>query len=138
MLTQKLAAYISQGGQIVVSKQINAYISSLPAFLIPNPQTVTCCLFLQTGYYSLSYGASPMATALATRALVTYDQAAGSTTPDLKLTAAVGDVAVLKVPWSKDMSVSIMGNVSCAWMKEPQSGTFDSWDYYRLLIKYWR
>ena len=68
-----------------------------PSLLDFNSPTVTCCIFLQTGYYSLSYGASPMATALATRALVTYDQAAGSTTPDLKLTAAVGGVAVLKV-----------------------------------------
>ena len=51
----------------------------------------------QTGYYSLSYGASPMATALVTRVLVDYDQAAGSTKPNLKLAAAVGNVAVLKV-----------------------------------------
>ena len=38
-----------------------------------------------------------MAAALVTRALVDYDQAAGSTKPSLKLAAVVGSVAVLEV-----------------------------------------
>ena len=38
-----------------------------------------------------------MAAALAGRALVSYDLAAGSTTPDLQLQAVVGNVTVIQV-----------------------------------------
>ena len=61
------------------------------------PQVLINLSMLQYGYLSLSYGVSPMATALATRALVFYDLAAGSTTPHLQLAAAVGNQTVLRV-----------------------------------------
>ena len=51
----------------------------------------------KVGYPSLYSGLSPMAAALAGRALVSYDLAAGSTTPDLQLQAVVGNVTVIQV-----------------------------------------
>lgn len=94
VLTQKLAAHISQGGQIV------------------------------TGYFSLSYGASPMAAALVTRALVDYDQAAGSTKPSLKLAAVVGSVAVLEASFSRTSNAPV--STSTPWEELPSPpGTLD-------------
>ncbi|KAG1668837.1 hypothetical protein FOA52_004932 [Chlamydomonas sp. UWO 241] len=67
VLLQKLAAYVAQDGASGAS-----------------------------GHPALVMRTSPLYAALATRALTMYDKLAGSTTPDLKLVAAVDNVTVLE------------------------------------------